>query len=75
MSDPLTSAVLSLFQVSARAAAQCPPPRNFGNFNSPGGTQTCNAGAGGRNFFNFNFGGAGSTQNNTAGVSKPGAPG
>ncbi|MGH3774894.1 MAG: hypothetical protein ACRDRR_04035 [Pseudonocardiaceae bacterium] len=66
MSDPLSSAVLSLFQVSARTAP-CPPP----NFNF-GGTQTCAAGPGGSNLFNFTFGGK---QRNTAGRGTSGAPG
>ncbi|MGH3481318.1 MAG: hypothetical protein ACRDQD_31440 [Nocardioidaceae bacterium] len=66
MSDPLSSAVLSLFQVSARTAT-CPPS----NFNFFGGSQTCAAGPGGRNLFNFNFGGK---QSNTAGRGTPGSP-
>lgn len=66
MSDPLSLAVLSLFQGSTRTTAQCP-----GNF-SVGGTQRCRSGPLGFNFGNINVGGR---QRNTAGVGRSGSDG
>lgn len=69
MSDPLSSAVLSLFQVrartGARTAAQCPNPPNTAN-------QTNFSGLFGCNFGNVSTGGM---QTNSAGVSRRGRRG
>lgn len=73
MSDILSAAVLSLFQVRTHTASQC-PPGNTGNFNDPffGGSQRNRVGAGGSNCFNMNYGGK---QINNAGRGRSGASG
>ncbi|MGH3918470.1 MAG: hypothetical protein ACRDRY_15270 [Pseudonocardiaceae bacterium] len=66
MSDPLSSAVLSLFHVRARTTAPCDL---YFNCNYGGGTQTNTSGWGGFNWGNRNYRG---TQTNVAGKGTPG---